>query len=115
MPAAKKTSAGRKVYGPYKGSKANGGRKIMVIRKADGSTTSTNAARYNYEKKTGKKLARGTEVDHKDNNHSNDSTGNLQAMSKSKNVAKGNTARRGSKARTAAKKAAATRRRKGTR
>ena len=45
-----------KMYGPYKGSKQNGGRKIMVERKADGSTTSTNAARYQKEKAMNKKL-----------------------------------------------------------
>jgi hypothetical protein len=36
-------------------------------------------------------------VDHKDNNKNNNSKGNLQAMAKSKNVAKGNKARTGKK------------------
>ena len=61
-----------KVYGPYKGSKQNGGRKIMVVRKSDGSTTSTNAARHKKEKSLGKKLSKTQHVDHKDNNHNND-------------------------------------------
>lgn len=88
--AAKKSSSGKKVYGPYKGSEQNGGREIYVIRKADGSTTSTNRARKDYEDKTGKKLSKDTHVDHKDNNKSNNSKSNLQAMKSSKNIAKGN-------------------------
>ena len=60
-----------KVYGPYKGSKQNGGRKVMVIRRADGSTTSTNAARHKKEKALGKSLRKDQHVDHKDNNKNN--------------------------------------------
>jgi ribosome biogenesis GTPase A len=84
-----------KVYGPYKGSKQNGGRKIYVIRKEDGSTTSVNKARKDYEDKTGKKLDKKTHVDHKDNNKSNDSKSNLQAMSAKKNIGKENKRRAG--------------------
>ena len=79
-----------KVYGPYKGSAKNGGREIYAIRKPDGSMTSTDRARLDYERKVGKSLPKGTDVDHKDNNKSNNKLSNLQAMSKSKNVAKGN-------------------------
>lgn len=79
-----------KVYGPYKGSAKNGGREIYAIRKPDGTMTSTDRARLDYERKVGKSLPKGTDVDHKDNNKSNNSLSNLQAMSKSKNVAKGN-------------------------
>jgi hypothetical protein len=78
-----------KVYGPYKGSKQNGGRPIYVIRHADGSTTSVNKARKDYEDKHGK-LSRDTDVDHKDNNKSNDSMRNLQPLQHGKNVAKEN-------------------------
>ena len=57
----------RKIFGPYKGSKANGGRPIYVFKrkKKDGTvaTTSSNKARVDYEEATGKKLPRGTEVD----------------------------------------------------
>ena len=81
--------AAKKVYGPYKGSKANGGRPIMVI-KSGGKTTSTNAARYKYEKETGSKLSKGTHVDHKDNNFKHGGLKNLQAMKASKNIGKGN-------------------------
>ncbi len=60
-----------KIFGPYKGSKQNGGRPIYVIKrkKKDGTTetTSTNKARLDYKKATGKKLKRNQEVDHKDN------------------------------------------------
>ncbi len=81
--------AAKKVYGPYKGSKQNDGRKIYVI-KEGGKTTSTNAARLDYKRATGKSLSKKTHVDHKDNNHKNGSKSNLSAMSASKNIAKGN-------------------------
>jgi hypothetical protein len=78
-----------KIFGPYKGSKQNGGRPIYVIKrkKKDGTTetTSTNKARLDYKKATGKKLKRDQEVDHKDNRISN-----LRVLSKKKNVAKEN-------------------------
>jgi hypothetical protein len=85
-----------KIFGPYKGSKENGGRKIYVIKrkKKDGTTvtTSTNKARLDYEKKTGKKLKRNQDVDHKDNGGraGRDGMSNLDVMSHSKNVAKEN-------------------------
>lgn len=85
----KKKSDGSKVYGPYKGSAKNGGRPIYVIRKKDGSTTSTDKARKDYEDRNGK-LPRNVDVDHKDNNKKNDSKGNLRAMPHGKNVAKEN-------------------------
>lgn len=79
----------KKVYGPYKGSKENGGRKIYVIKHGQ-KATSTNAARLEYKKATGKSLSKKTHVDHKDNNHKNGKMSNLKAMSASKNIAKGN-------------------------
>lgn len=85
-----------KIFGPYKGSKQNGGRPIYVIKKKkkDGTTetTSTNKARLDYKKATGKKLSKSTDVDHKDNGGraGRDGIKNLQAMSHSKNVAKEN-------------------------
>jgi hypothetical protein len=81
-----------KIFGPYKGSKQNGGRKIYVIKrkKKDGTTvtTSTNKARLDYKKATGKKLKRDQEVDHKDNSGraGNDKISNLRVLSKKKNV-----------------------------
>ena len=86
----------KKIFGPYKGSKANGGRPIYVFKrkKKDGTvvTTSSNKARVDYEKATGKTLSRKTDVDHKDNGGraGRDGKGNLQTMSHSKNVAKEN-------------------------
>ena len=80
----------KKVYGPYKGSKQKGGRPLYVIRKKDGSTTSTHKARYEYEKRTGRSLPKSSEVDHKNGNKKDDRASNLRVMSKSKNVAKGN-------------------------
>jgi mRNA-degrading endonuclease toxin of MazEF toxin-antitoxin module len=81
-----------KIFGPYKGSKQNGGRPIYVIKrkKKDGTTetTSTNKARLDYKKATGKKLRRNQEVDHKDNGgrKGNDKISNLRVLSKKKNV-----------------------------
>ena len=85
-----------KIFGPYKGSKQNGGRPIYVIKrkKKDGTTetTSTNKARLDYKKATGKKLKKSQEVDHKDNGGraGRDGIKNLGILSKSKNVAKEN-------------------------
>jgi hypothetical protein len=79
----------KKVYGPYKGSEENGGRKIYVIKRGQ-KATSTNAARLDYKRATGKSLSKNTHVDHKDNNHKNGKVSNLKAMSASKNIGKGN-------------------------
>lgn len=85
-----------KIFGPYKGSKQNGGRPIYVIKrkKKDGTTvtTSTNKARLDFKKKTGKKLSRTQDVDHKDNGGraGHDGVNNLKVMSHSANVAKEN-------------------------
>lgn len=101
-----KRKDGTKVYGPYKGSAQNGGRPIMVVKKKDGSTTSTNKARYDYEKKNGR-LPKTTDVDHKDNGGraGRDSMKNLTTMSHSKNVAKENKRRVGKTLQTPSKKA----------
>ena len=83
----------------YKGSAANGGRKIIVKHyKKDGKwhTTSENAAKAKYEKKHGK-LPKGTDVDHKDDNHDNDSASNLRPLKHGKNTAKENKRRAGKK------------------
>ena len=85
-----------KIFGPYKGSKQNGGRPIYVFKrkKKDGTTvtTSSNKARVDYEKTTGRTLPKSVDVDHKDNGGraGRDGHKNLQAMSHSKNVAKEN-------------------------
>ena len=50
---------------------------------------SKNAARAKYEKKHGK-LSKGTDVDHKNNNHDDDSDGNLRPLKHGKNTAKEN-------------------------
>jgi len=82
----------KRIFGPYKGSEQNGGRPIYVIKKRtkDGKvvTTSSNKARVDYEKATGKTLSRGTEVNHKNNKGraGDDRMSNLNTLSKSKNV-----------------------------
>ena len=82
----------KRIFGPYRGSEQNGGRPIYVIKKRtkDGKvvTTSSNKARVDYEKATGKTLPRGTEVDHKNNGGraGDDRMSNLRTISKSKNV-----------------------------
>lgn len=93
---AGKTKDGKKVYGPFKGSAKNGGRPMMSVVNADGSRTSIDAAKYKYEKKHGK-LPKGTDVDHKDNNHSNDKMSNLRPLKHGKNTAKENKRRVGKK------------------
>lgn len=87
---------GTKIFGPYKGSERNGGRPMVVVRKKDGSSTSMSAARYKYERATGKKLPRSVDVNHKDNGgrKGHDSLKNLNVMSHSKNVADGNRRRK---------------------
>ena len=81
-----------KIFGPYKGSKQNGGRPIYVFKrkKKNGETvtTSSNKARVDYEKATGRTLPKETEVDHKNNKGraGDDRISNLRAISKSKNV-----------------------------
>jgi hypothetical protein len=94
---AGKTKDGKKVYGPFKGSAKNGGRPMMSVVNKDGSRTSIDAAKFKYEQKTGKKLPKGTDVDHKDNNHSNDKMSNLRPMKHGKNTAKENKRRAGKK------------------
>jgi HNH endonuclease len=89
-----------KKFGPYKGSSANGGRPIYVYKKkVDGKwvTTSKNKARADYESTNGKIKSKNKTVDHKDNNHNNDSKGNLRILDKGKNTAKENKRRAGKK------------------
>ena len=81
-----------KRFGPYKGSKQNGGRAIYVFKKLVGGkwiTTSSNKARVDYEEATGKTLPRKSEVDHKNNKGraGDDRIANLRVLKKSDNVA----------------------------
>lgn len=88
-----------KKFGPYKGSAQNGGRPIYVYKKKVGGkwvTTSKNKARADYEKDHGK-LSRDTDVDHKNNNHSDDRKSNLRPLKHGKNTAKENKRRVGKK------------------
>jgi hypothetical protein len=90
----------RKKFGPYKGSAQNGGREIYVwkVKTKDGwRTESKNKAREDYETKTGRKLSKKVDVDHKNNNHSDDRKSNLRPMKKGDNVAKENRRRAGKK------------------
>jgi hypothetical protein len=89
-----------KKFGPYKGSEANGGRPIYVYKKkVNGKwvTTSKNKARADYEEKTGTKLSKKVDVDHKNNNHSDDRKSNLRPLAHGKNTAKENKRRAGKK------------------
>ena len=82
----------KKMFGPYKGSEQNGGRPIYVFKRRTKNwkvvTTSSNKARVDYEKATGKTLPKKTEVDHKNNKGraGDDRISNLRTISKSKNV-----------------------------
>ena len=101
-----------KIFGPYKGSKQNGGRAIYVFKrkKKDGTTvtTSSNKARVDYEKATGKTLPKDSEVDHKNNKGraGDDRISNLRVVKKKDNVAMENKRR----AKKVAKKAPAKKR-----
>ena len=102
-----------KMFGPYRGSKQNGGRPIYVFKrkKKNGETvtTSSNKARVDYEKATGRTLPKETEVDHKNNQGraGDDRISNLRTISKSKNVGLENKRRAVKKtAKKTAKKAA---------
>lgn len=84
-----------RMFGPYEGSDQNGGRPIYVFKKKKNGktvTTSSNKARVEYKERTGKKLRRNQEVDHKDNKGraGSDKASNLQVISKKKNVGKEN-------------------------
>jgi hypothetical protein len=100
-----------KKFGPYKGSKQNGGRPIYVFKrkKKNGEvvTTSSNKARVDYEESTGKSLPRDKEVDHKNNKgrDGDDRKSNLRVVSKSKNVAMENKRRAKKKPKKGTKKA----------
>lgn len=102
-----------KIFGPYKGSKQNGGRPIYVFKrkKKDGTvvTTSSNKARVDYEEATGKTLPRKSEVDHKNNKGraGDDRIGNLRVLKKSDNVALENKRRAKKVAKKASPKKAA--------
>ena len=83
--------SGTKVYGPYKGSKQNGGRKTVVVYNSkSGKMGSKNYARVKKEKELGRKLSKDEHVDHKDNNKDHNGSKNLQVMKASKNIGKGN-------------------------
>lgn len=83
--------SGTKVYGPYKGSKQNGGRKTVVVYNSkSGKMGSKNAARHKKEKELGRKLSKDEHVDHSDGNKNHDGSKNLKVMSASKNIGKGN-------------------------
>jgi len=87
-------------YGPYKGSKQNGGRPIYVFKKkvkGKTVTTSSNKARVEYEEKKGKKLPKKTDVNHKNNKGraGSDAMSNLNTLSHKKNVGKENKRRAG--------------------
>lgn len=90
----------RKKFGPYKGSEDNGGRPLYVWRvktETGWKTETKNKAREDYEKKTGRKLSKDVDVDHKNNNHSDDRSSNLRPLKHGKNTAKENKRRAGKK------------------
>jgi hypothetical protein len=87
-------------FGPYKGSKQNGGRPIYVFKKkVKGKTvsTSSNKARVEFKERTGKTLSKKTDVNHKNNKGraGSDAISNLNTLSHKKNVGKENKRRAG--------------------
>jgi hypothetical protein len=101
-------SDGTVVYSGYKGSKQNNGRPVSVTRKLkksgkqDGSTTSsTNTARHEKEKSTGRKLSKKEHVAHKSGtnkggNHSTKAS-STRVESAKKNIGDGNRSRHNKK------------------
>lgn len=97
-------SDGTVVYSGYKGSKQNNGRPVSVTRKLksngkqDGKTTSsTNTARHEKQKSTGRKLSKKEHVAHKSgtNKGGNHSTkpSSTRVESAKKNIGDGNRSR----------------------
>lgn len=74
-----------KYYGPYL-RKDN--RQVMVIIKDDGTKTSMSYARYLMQQHLGRILESWEEVDHIDNDKTNDSIENLQILSRKENILK---------------------------
>lgn len=75
-----------KVYGPYTQSYSD--RKFVLIVWPDGSKKTTSNARYLMEKHLNRELSMFEEVDHIDNDSSNDEIINLQVLSKQDNIEK---------------------------
>lgn len=84
---------GTKYYGPYKGSDSSNGRPVTVVRKSDGSTTSTSSARHEKEKAVGRKLAKDEHVAHKSPGNKATSPSSTRVESRKKNIGDGNKAR----------------------
>ena len=90
---------GSRTYGPYKGSKQNDGRPVMVTSKGKGQpgSTSTAAARDRKEQSLGKKLPEGQHVAHKGrtNKQGNKATAPsaTRVESAKKNIGDGNRSR----------------------
>ena len=80
------------IYGPFKGSRKNGGRKHYTwYDPSTGDRGSVDEAQITWQKAHGgKEVPKGKDVDHKDGDKFHGSAKNLQVMSHSANVAKGN-------------------------
>lgn len=83
-------SKAKKVYGPYKDKSKGGREKTVIYNPKTQTTSSTNTARYKKEKELGRSLPKSEDVDHVDNDKKHNGVKNLQVISHSKNVAKGN-------------------------
>lgn len=93
------------IYGPFKGSDDNHGRKHYTYYDPDtGKRGSVNAARIEVQQRTGKEVPKGKDVDHKNGDLSDESSDNLRVESKSKNIADGNKNRKKTKYKTHRKK-----------
>lgn len=75
----------KNIYGPYIG---DDGRQRCVLYFEDGKTSSKSYSRLLMEEKLGRLLLDGEEVDHKDDNNTNDDINNLQILTKLDNIAK---------------------------
>ena len=66
------------------------GRRTLILFNSSDDRTSTQYARYLLAVKLGRFLNDDEQVDHKDNDKTNDALGNLQILSKQENIAKSN-------------------------
>lgn len=74
----------KKVYGPYE-NKGQNGRKYVVIHYVDGTTKSTQYARHLMEQHLGRELLKSEQVDHINDDFTDDRLSNLQVLTPKEN------------------------------
>ncbi len=75
----------RRVYGPYT---ASSGRLFVTLKYTDGSRRSQFYSRFLWERRHGRKIPPGLQVDHVDEDPTNEQVGNYQLLTGPENIAK---------------------------